>query len=80
MKGLLLKDLVNLGKQARSLLLILVFYFVFALFGEDRTIFGGIISILMFMMVITSLAYDERAKWDRYALTMPVSRSLMVLS
>ena len=80
MKGLLLKDMINMGKQTRSLLIIFFFYLVFAFFSEDRTIFGGIISIMMVMMVITSLAYDERAKWDRYALTMPLSRSQMVLS
>ena len=35
---------------------------------------------MMVMLVITSLAYDERSRWDRYALTMPVSRKEMVLS
>ena len=80
MKGLLLKDLYNLEKQARSLLLIFVFYLVFSLIGENSNMFGGVVSIMMVMLVITSLAYDERSRWDRYALTMPVSRKEMVLS
>ena len=80
MKGLLLKDLYNLEKQARSLLLIFGFYLVFSLIGENSNMFGGVVSILMVMLVITSLAYDERSRWDRYALTMPVSRKEMVLS
>ena len=42
--------------------------------------FGGVVFIMMVMLVITSLAYDERSRWDRYALTMPVSRQEMVLS
>lgn len=80
MKGLLLKDLINLGKQTRAIAIILFFYLVFAFFSEDSTMYGGIVSIMLVMMVITSMAYDERSKWDRYALTMPVSRDQLVLS
>jgi hypothetical protein len=29
---------------------------------------------------MTTLSYDERSKWDRYALTMPISRSDLVFS
>ena len=43
MKGLLLKDLYNLEKQARSLLLVFVFYLVFSLIGENSNMFGGVV-------------------------------------
>lgn len=38
--------------------------------------------MMMFMPIIpmSAMAYDEKAKWDRYALTMPVSRADLVLS
>ena len=32
------------------------------------------------MLPITAMAYDEQSKWDRYCLTMPVSRREVVLS
>jgi ABC-2 type transport system permease protein len=79
-KGLLLKELYNLEKQARSLLLVFAFYLFFSLIGETGNMFGGVVFIMMVMLVITSLAYDERCRWDRYALTMPVSRKEIVLS
>jgi ABC-2 type transport system permease protein len=80
MKGLLFKELYNLEKQARSLLLVFAFYLFFSLIGETGNMFGGVVFIMMVMLVITSLAYDERSRWDRYALTMPVSRKEIVLS
>lgn len=32
------------------------------------------------MMVVTTISCDDLAKWDAYALTMPVTRKEMVLS
>ncbi len=80
MKGLLLKDLLNLKKQGLILLVLLVFYFVLSLTSDSMAMFGGALSIVSAILPITALSYDERAKWDRYALTMPVSRSQMVVS
>ena len=31
------------------------------------------------MLPVTCMAYDERSQWDRYALTIPVSRTKMVV-
>ena len=32
------------------------------------------------MIPMVAMSYDDKSKWDRYALTMPVSRRDMVLS
>lgn len=80
MKGLILKDFYNLGKQYKVLLVLIIFYVIVSLTSEDTNFFGGVISILMVMLTITTLSYDEKSKWDRYALTMPISRSDLVLS
>lgn len=80
MKGLILKDLINLKRQGKVIGLMLVFYIVLSLASENTPMFGGIIMIMCAMLPITAMAYDERAKWDKYALTMPVSRKDMVIS
>ena len=38
------------------------------------------ISLVLTMMTMTTMSYDDLAKWDKYALTMPVSRKSIVLS
>jgi len=80
MKGLILKDLYNLSKQYKIVLILVVFYLVISLTNEDSSFFGGVVTILMVMQLVTAIAYDEKSKWDRYALAMPISRTDLVLS
>ena len=80
MRGLLIKDLFNLKRQAGIVLLILLMYGLFAFSTGMSEVLGGIIAVFGAMLPITALAYDERAKWDKYALSMPVTRKQMVLS
>lgn len=79
MKGLILKDLLNLKGTFKTVgVMILFFAVVFIPAGNDFIF--GIIIIMFAMMVITTMSYDDLAKWDAYALTMPVTRKEIVLS
>ena len=80
MKGLLLKDLLNLRTQGRIILLFVGFYFVLGVINQSGDSFGGVVALLFAMLAVTALAYDERAGWDKYALTMPISRRDLVVS
>lgn len=80
MKGLILKDLYNLSRQYKVIVGLIIFYVILSMKEESTFFFGGFMALLMMMQVITALAYDERSKWDRYALAMPVSRADLVLS
>lgn len=80
MKGLLLKDLLNLKKQGNVYLLMVGFYLVFSMVTENASFFGGMVCILSAMLPVTAMSYDERARWDKFALTMPISRKDMVIS
>lgn len=80
MRGLIIKDLVNLKAQARVMLVLVVFYVFIAITSENTAILGGIIAVLAAMLPITAMAYDEKAKWDKYALSMPLTRTDLVLS
>lgn len=80
MIGLIIKDLINLKKLSKIYLLILLFYFIVSIAGGNQDMFGGMIVMLAVMIPITALSYDEKNKWDRYALTMPLMRGTIVLS
>lgn len=80
MLGLLYKDIVNLKAQFKVMALLVILYSFFAFASGNSAMLGAIITILGAMMPITALAYDEKAHWDKYALTMPVSRNQIVMS
>ena len=80
MKGLLIKDFLNLRKYGRSVILILAFYVLYGLMLDNANFIIGMIVLLFSMMAITSFSYDDLAKWDKYALSLPVTRKEMVLS
>lgn len=79
MKGLILKDLLNLKSTFKMLGAMIVFFAV-AFLREGNSFVFGIIILMFAMMVVTTISYDDLAKWDAYALTMPVTRKEMVLS
>ncbi len=79
MKGLIIKDLINLKKQVKVFGFLIAFYVFLAIAMENTAMFGGIITILFAILPITALSYDERARWDKYALTMPISRQDLVI-
>ena len=68
MRGLVIKDAYTIVKQTKVLLLITV---IFAVVPSDF-LFGYSVFYAA-MMPITALAYDERAKWDKFAGMLPYS-------
>lgn len=80
MIGLMLKDLLNLKRHSKVYLLLIIFYFVIGIINESSVMFSSMITLVAAMLPITAMAYDEKSKWDRYALTMPLSRVSLVLS
>jgi ABC-2 type transport system permease protein len=80
MTGLIIKDLLNLKKQGKIYLLLVVFYFAMGLVNENTSMFTSMMTMVAVLIPLTAMAYDERSKWDRYALTMPISRKNMVMS
>ena len=75
MKGLMLKDILNFkNQQGKTFFLLIILYFVMALKMNNSSFFMGVWIVLGITLPISSIAYDEKAKWDKYALTMPVTR------
>lgn len=80
MKGLLIKDVLNLRPQFRIYIIILLIWFAIALFRADYTFFSGVMVMFVVMLPINTIAYDEKAGWDKFGLTMPLSRDDIVLA
>ena len=78
MKGLIIKDLYQLAKYCRSFLIILVIFLAASAMNQNNWFFLFYPSLLCGMIPVTLLAYDERSHWDRYALSLPVTRRQIV--
>ena len=77
MIGLLKKDLYVADKSGRLLLILALVFSMVPSLGA----FGSTYAMMMaLMMPITTLAYDERCKWDRYAAMLPYSSEQLVWS
>ena len=74
MKALILKDLLAVWKYCRNLLLMCGLFLVSSIFLEEYNFMQMYPVIFVGMLVNTLIAYDERDKWDRLVLTMPVTR------
>ena len=80
MKGLIIKDFYVLQKTLKTYGVFIVVYGIFGAVTNQGSFVSGMLGVMLAMLPITAIAYDERAKWDKYALTMPVSKKDLVLS
>lgn len=80
MTGLILKDFLNLKRHSKIYLALIIFYFILGIANEEFTMLGSMITMMAVILPVTAMAYDEKNNWDRYVLTMPVSRKDLVLS
>lgn len=74
MKALIYKDFVAIWKYCRSYILMCAVFLICSVFVEEYSFLQMYPLIFMGMLVNTLIAYDERDKWDRQVLTMPVTR------
>lgn len=80
MKGLVIKDILNLKKAITTTLIIILFYGVLSYNTGDMSMLIGMTVLVMTSMTFSSMSYDDMAKWDSYALAMPITRKNIVLS
>lgn len=79
MKALMLKDLLCLRQQAKSVGLVLLVWLVISIATQNGQFFCALGVIYVIMLPMMTLSFDERSKWDSRALTMPVTRVQLVL-
>lgn len=80
MTGLILKDLVNLKRYSKTLGVFIAIYVVMSFINKDASMFNSIFTVVLAMITISSYSFDEAAKWDTYALSMPIERKDIVRS
>lgn len=78
MKSLILKDLYNIGHNAKSMLFILVIFAIVLIptSGVEGYIF--VCAILCSMMIMTTFSFDDTSKWTRYAMITPISKKDLI--
>ncbi len=77
MKGLLLKDFYMTVKYCRAYLLIVVVFTAVSFFSADN-LFIFYPCLMVGMIPVNLLAYDERSKWTLYSGTLPYSKAQIV--
>lgn len=79
MCGLIWKDFLVLRKTLRLYVLFLLGYLGMALLGIfDLTFVTTFCSVILMILPISAFSYDEFARWDRYARTLPLSTRQLV--
>jgi len=78
MKGFLRKDLYLTLGYCRSIFLIIVVFVVIGTMQEDNFFFLLYPAIMVSLLSVSLLSYDERENFCAYAATMPLPRSAYV--
>ncbi len=84
-KGVLMKDLALIKNQLLIVIFIIAIYSASMLILDNKSDYlsgfaGSYSVVIMSMMPVTLLAYDEKNKWGIYSAAMPVSRKANVVS
>ena len=75
MTGLIWKDFLVMRKALKSYLLLVVFYILLTYLGFfDYSFIITFVQVALSVLPISAFAYDEQAKWDRYAMALPLGR------
>lgn len=80
MKGLILKDFYTLRRNSRFLIAYLIFLIVISASSDNISFFAGMLVSMITMLSISTFSWDEYCGWNKYALTIPVSRKQIVMA
>ena len=81
MIGLIKKDIFTLKKQLIIIICFVAFYGVLSLAEPGNySMFAYMVTLFSIFIPMTSLGYDDRSEWNKYAITMPVTRKQLVYS
>lgn len=75
MTGLIVKDFLVMRKSIKTYILFLAFYFVMSAMNLFPISFvTTLVQLIIMMLPLSAFSYDEMAKWDRYAFSLPLGR------
>lgn len=81
MSGFIIKDILVMKNTLRYYLFLMAVYGLLAVMGVfPYSIIAGFIVLVGMMTPISTFAYDEQARWDKYAAATPAGRRGVVKS
>ena len=80
MIGLIYKDLMVMRKTLALYMVIFVVYGYMGIAYDQGGLLFAMVLVLSAMLPVSSIAYDERCKWDKIANTAPLSRKEIVMA
>ena len=80
MSGLLAKEYYVLRRYMRQYVFLFIFFGALSIYMNSVTYFQAMVTMSMSMLIFTGMSYDAASGWDRFVLTMPVSRKDVVRS
>ena len=80
MIGLVYKDLMVMKKTLALYMVIFAVYGYMSIAYDQGGLLFAMVLILSSMVPVSTIAYDERSKWDRIANTTPLSRKEIVVA
>lgn len=81
MKGLIYKDLQTLLAYKNSLILFCLSFLLISFTNNNfQNILPFMLIFLSTMSVMSTFSFDEQAKWNRFALTLPIDKKDLVKS
>ena len=78
MKGLLLKDFYMMTKYCRSYIWIAILFLAISFVNSENMFFTFYPCLLVGMIPVNLLAYDEKSRWLSYSGTLPYTKSQIV--
>ena len=80
MIGLVYKDLMVMKKTLALYMVIFAVYGYMSIAYDQGGLLFAMVLILSSIVPVSTIAYDERSKWDRIANTTPLSRKEIVMA
>ncbi len=81
MKGLILKDLLQLKNYKRTLIVFIIVFIATSITQENtRNLLVVMMTLGLGMFSIATFSYDEMAKADRFLLTLPLTKKEVIQS
>lgn len=80
MIGLIYKDLMVMRKTLTLYMVIFAVYGYMGIAYDQGGLLFAMVLVLSAMLPVSSIAYDERCKWDKIANTAPLSRKEIVMA
>lgn len=80
MKAMLRCDLLNFKQSAKSVLFLVILFCGMAVFSQNTMFFGILLTTLCLTVPFHLFGYDAAYGWDKLVLSLPISRTNVIIS